>query len=206
MLMFFTRPALNKDLKEMYQICHAMANTSLPRGEQFEDANVLGDLYIGPYFTFEPSFSYIVEDHQGLCGYIVGTLHSAAFYRRLTEDWLPQVRNRYPDPAGEPEDWSPTQTLYHGIHHPEFHLPDLLADYPSHWHVALLPRAQKKGLGSRLMSFFMERLKEAGSEGVHLSLNPDNTRAQKVFEKLGFKLVETVQSDLWITRYLGRTL
>ena len=66
-------------------------------------------------------------------------------------------------------------------------MPDFLNDYPSHLHIDLLPVAQKKGFGKKMMTTFLNRLKEKGSSGIHLGVGAGNANAIAFYENVGFE-------------------
>jgi ribosomal protein S18 acetylase RimI-like enzyme len=158
-------------------------------GEPFyrDDPDALGRIFVGPYLAFEPDLSLILEDAGGVCGYALGALDSRAFYERYEREWRPGLAARFPAPQGDSRAWTRVQHLYHLYHHPDYFCPEPYADYPSHAHIDLLPRAQGQGLGRRMMTRLFEALAERGSPGVHLGLSPHNTGAAAFYRKLGFE-------------------
>ena len=40
----------------------------------------------------------MLEDPQGVCGYVLAALDSKLFYQRFKNDWLPKVLSLYPLP------------------------------------------------------------------------------------------------------------
>lgn len=58
------------------------------------------------------------------------------------------------------------------------------------------PEFQEKGYGSRILQLFLHKLFQIGYEKVILDTNLDNTRAQHVYEKLGFRKT-AVKLDSW---------
>jgi ribosomal protein S18 acetylase RimI-like enzyme len=63
---------------------------------------------------------------------------------------------------------------------------EVTAAYPSHLHVDLLPRLQGQGWGRRLVDTLVERLRAAGSTGLHLGVATANTGAQAFYRAVGF--------------------
>jgi hypothetical protein len=45
----------------------------------------------------------------------------------------------------------PDPKIYHDYHHPDVYCPEPYELYPSHLHIDLLPRAQGRGWGRRMM-------------------------------------------------------
>ena len=64
------------------------------------------------------------------------------------------------------------------------------------------PDFQEKGLGRIILSLFIQGLFDLGYEKIVLDTNLKNTRAQHVYEKLGFRKLR-VNKDAW-TDQLGK--
>ena len=113
-------------------------------GEPFyrEDPDALGRIFVGPYLTFEPDLSLILEDDQGICGYAFGAFDSRAFFARYEAEWRPDLCARFPDPQGNPRQWTRVQEVYSWYHHPDYFCPEPYFAYPSHLHIDLLERAR----------------------------------------------------------------
>jgi ribosomal protein S18 acetylase RimI-like enzyme len=185
---FTIRPARPGDEAGAYYVCLRTGNHGQD-GEPFfrEDPDALGRIFVGPYLALEPDLSLILEDRDGICGYALAALDSRTFYQRYEREWRPTLTARFPEPQGDPRQWTRVQEAYHLYHHPDYFLPEPYADYPSHSHIDLLPRAQGQGLGRRMMTRMFESLAERGSPGVHLGVAPSNTGAQTFYRKMGFK-------------------
>lgn len=152
-----------------------------------DDPDALGRIFVGPYLSFEPDLSLVLEDAEGLCGYTLGALDSRAFYDRYEREWRPQLCARHPEPEGDPGRWTPAERVHYTYHHPDYYCPEPYARYPSHLHIDLLPRAQGRGWGRRMMAGLMDRLRERGSPGVHLGVSALNARARRFYQQLGFE-------------------
>jgi ribosomal protein S18 acetylase RimI-like enzyme len=200
---FRIRPAQPGDEAAAYRVC-------LLTGDAGKDAtaihpdepDLLGHVYVGAYLKLEPELAFLLEDDEGVCGYVLGALDSREFYRRYEAEWLPPLQARIPAPGGEAANWSPTDQLRHLIHAPDLFCPEPYAEFPAHLHIDLLPRAQGQGMGRRMMDTLLARLTELGSPGVHLGMHATNTRAQAFYTKLGFHELVRVGESL----YLGRRL
>lgn len=170
------------------------------------DPDALGRLFVGPYLAFEPRLSLILEDDDGLCGYALAALDSHAFYRRYDETWRPELCARYPDPQGDPANWTRVEEVYGWYHHPDYFCPEPYDEYPSHLHIDLLPRAQGHGFGRQMMEQLMDRLRQQGSPGVHLGMWARNARAYAFYQRLGFHELTRVGSAETGSIYMGRRL
>lgn len=203
------RPCRPEDAAALYRICLLTGDSGEDASALYRDPELLGHLYVGPYAALEPEHAFVLEDARGVSGYVVGALDTVAFNARVRHAWLPPLQARYPDPAGEPDGWSPDDRLMHLLHDPDEAFPlrtaPELDGYPSHLHIDLLPRAQGRGLGQRLMETLLAALRTGGSPGVHLGVGRDNHRATGFYRHLGFTcLTETHgRRVLWMGKRLG---
>ena len=177
-------------------------------GEPFylEDPDALGRIYVGPYLAFEPQSSLILEDEDGICGYALGAFDSRAFYARYDSEWRPDLCRRFPAPAGNPQVWTRVQQAHHTYHHPDYFCPEPYDAYPSHLHIDLLPRAQGRGYGRRMLERIMDTLRQRGSPGAHLGVSTRNLPAQAFYRRLGFQELTRVGSAEDGCIYMGTTL
>lgn len=175
-------------------------------GEQFyrDDPDALGRIFVGPYLAFEPELSLVLEDAEGICGYAFGALDSKKFYDRYEREWRPKLCREFPAPTGDPATWTRAQMVHSWYHAPDYFCPEPCADYPSHLHIDLLPRAQGKGWGRRMLDEVMARLRLRGSPGAHLGVSEVNTPALGFYERLGFTELVRVGSGKDRVIYMGK--
>ncbi|RME92107.1 MAG: GNAT family N-acetyltransferase [Verrucomicrobia bacterium] len=204
---FRLRRARPGDRDACYRVCLLTGDAGRDASALFpDDPDALGNLFVGPYLALEPELAFVLEDDEGVCGYVLGALDTPTFYRRMEEEWLPPLRARHPRPVGPREQWTEAQKIYHEFHEPDFHFPPAFAPYPSHLHIDLLPRAQGRGWGRRMMEHLMRELAARGSPGVHLGLSARNDRAWRFYRKLGFEELERITTDDGGVIYMGRRL
>ncbi len=177
-------------------------------GEPFyrEDPEALGRIFVGPYVAFEPELSLILEDPQGICGYALAALDSRGFYARYEAEWRPGLCAKFPAPSGEPGQWTRVQEVYDCYHHPDYFCPEPYEAYPSHLHIDLLPRAQGRGYGRRMLEDLMDRLQRRRSPGVHLGVSMLNEVAFGFYARLGFRELVRVGSGKNGCIYMGKSL
>ncbi len=175
------------DEQAAYHVCMKTGNFG-DDGEPFfgSDPDALGRIYVGPYLRFEPQLALILEDEHGVAGYTLAARDSRSFYQWYDREWRPRLCEEFSDPSGPPECWSRVQQVHHLYHHPDFFCPEPYADYPSHLHIDLLPRAQGQGYGRRMIEAMLVRLASQGSPGLHLGMSAINDRAHTFYRKLGF--------------------
>lgn len=187
---FIIRPYQPKDFDAVYEVCLKTADAGQDGTHLFKDPKAVGHLYAGPYVTLEPSLAFVLEDDLGVCGYVLGALDTKVFRERFVKEWLPPLQQRYPDPQGDETIWTPDEQIYHELHQPWLEIYKALEPYPSHLHIDLLPRAQGRGNGTRMMKTLLEALVKKSSPAVHLGTNPKNERAFIFYKKIGFHVIE----------------
>jgi ribosomal protein S18 acetylase RimI-like enzyme len=204
---FIIRLARPDDQVGAYHVCLKTGDFGKD-GEPFyrDDPDALGRIFVGPYLVFEPEYSLILEDKEGICGYAFGSLDSKKFYDRYEKEWRPKLCGQFPMPQGDPSKWTRAQTVYSWYHNPDYTMPEPYEEYPSHLHIDLLERAQGRGYGRRMMEMVMDRLRQRGSPGAHLGVSMMNMPAFGFYQKLGFRELLRVGEGKDGCIYMGKRL
>ena len=168
-----------------YEICVRTGAAGGDATHLLRDPALLGHVYAGPYLELAPELAFVVEDDDGVAGYILGAADTAEFQDRLEREWWPGLRRRYPEFRTD-GDAALDDLLIALMHSPARAPAGLVAAYPSHLHIDLLPRLQGQGWGGRLIDTLVERLRATGSHGVHLGVATANTNAQGFYRAVGF--------------------
>jgi ribosomal protein S18 acetylase RimI-like enzyme len=176
------RPA---DHDAVYYVCVHTGAAGEDATPLLRDPALLGHVYAGPYLELAPDLAFVVEDDDGVAGYILGAADTAEFEDRLERDWWPELRRRYPTLQTH-GDAALDDLLIALMHSPARAPADLVAAYPSHLHIDLLPRLQGQGWGRRLIDTLVERLRATGSHGLHLGVAAANANAQAFYRAVGF--------------------
>ncbi|MFM7751086.1 MAG: GNAT family N-acetyltransferase [Opitutaceae bacterium] len=199
---FTLRHATADDRAACYVVCLGTGDSGRDATHLHADPDALGHVYVGAYLSFEPEFALVIEDAAGVCGYALAAFDTKAFHRRYVDEWLPPLRARHPAPSGPASAWSRDEQLWNLYHHPELFVPEPYANYPSHLHIDLLPRAQGRGLGRAMMTELLGLLATRGSPGVHLAMAHDNHRAAAFYAELGFTEIARNPDTLFLARRL----
>lgn len=204
---FRLRPPQPADLPGAYHVCLKTGDYGKD-GEPFyrDDPEALGRVFVGPYLVFEPDLARILEDDQGICGYVLAAMDSRSFYARYESEWRPELCRRFPAPSGDPSGWTRVQHIHQVYHQPDYFCPEPYEQYPSHLHIDLLPRAQGRGLGRAMMGLMLDLLRQRGSPGAHLGVSLPNVAAQAFYRKLGFRPLIQVGEGEAGCLYLGYRL
>lgn len=180
------RPYRPADLEDLYRICLLTGDSGQDASAIYQDPRLVGHLYAAPYGVLCPDMAFVVEDDEGVGGYILGALDTRDFEARLDADWFPKLRPHYADPIGTPpEHWSADQRGAYLIHRPFHASRRVVSPFPSHLHIDLLPRLQGQGLGKRLIDLWLKTAAERGSHGVHLGVSRANERAIRFYLAYG---------------------
>jgi ribosomal protein S18 acetylase RimI-like enzyme len=181
------RAAEPTDIDAIYTIALRTGASGQDATHLYTDGRLVGHIWAAPYVLLEPGSGFVVEDEDGVGGYIVGTIDTRAFDARLEAQWWPTLRPLYADPWPKPaSQWSADETAGYLIHRP-LRTPDSIVEpYPSHLHINLLPRLQGKGVGAVLITRWLDHMRSLGSRGAHFAVSPANARALAFYRAYGF--------------------
>ncbi|MBC8243152.1 MAG: GNAT family N-acetyltransferase [Verrucomicrobia bacterium] len=204
---FRIRKATPADKSAAYWVCLKTGDHGADGEALFaDDPDALGRIYVGPYLEYEPELALVLEDDEGVCGYCLGAMDSRQLYERYDRDWRPGLARDFPAPSGDSARWTPVEQAHHLYHHPDYFCPEPYDLYPSQLHIDLLPRAQGRGLGRRLVEEVVLLIEANGSPGVHLGMSARNERAHGFYLKLGFEELARDGSGENEAIYLGKRL
>ena len=184
------RPVRPADLDAVYEVALKTGANGADATALHGDPKLIGHIFAAPYARLEPESALVVEDGEGVGGYIVGTADTQAFEARLEAEWWPALRARYAAPVTPPESWNADELRCWSIHHPGRTPARIAGPYPAHLHINLLPRLQGRGLGRRLMDRWLERMRARGAAGAHLGVGTANTRGIAFYRACGFRELE----------------
>jgi ribosomal protein S18 acetylase RimI-like enzyme len=199
------RPYRPDDLEGLYKVCLKTGDSGQDATDLYRDKHLLGAIYAAPYGRHAPDLAFVVEENGQVAGYIVGTADTRAFEALLENRWWPMLRAAHADPQGVP--WSertPDQHLERLFHKPNTAPDAVVAAYPAHLHINLLPHLQGQGLGQRLIDTLSDALRGAGARGLHLGVSEANTRAQRFYDIYGFMRFpdQPTPGTVWMVRDL----
>lgn len=184
------------DLEALYEICLVTGDSGSDASPLHRDRKVIGHLYSGPYGVLEPGNVFVAEDEDGVAGYIVGTFDTDAFGEKLDLDWWPALRQHY---AGiPPAELTDTDRMrIAAITSPHANPADIVARYPAHIHMNLLPRLRGKRVGSGLLHLWIDQARVAGVSGIHLGANATNSGGIAFWTRSGFAPLQVIGRTAW---------
>jgi len=186
----FIRGYRPEDRADVARICLLTALGGSDASGVYSDDSLMPEVFALPYVTYAPDLAFVVDDGAGRAvGYIIGVADTSDFIAWWKREWTPGFASRHPSPGAAT------------AHAPKFTEADLLkagadpermrnaelGEYPAHLHIDLLPELQGKGFGRRLIDTLRAALAERGVPGVHLSMDPKNTKARAFYDRLGFR-------------------
>jgi len=163
----------------------------------FDDQRLWFMIFIYYYVRYEPEHCFVAVDTatDDLIGFICGTPDTHTQAQRFKRKVIPRIITRtffytswrYPrtfrnclkmvsmlkfqDPAAEAQ---------------------IVAQYPGHLHINLLPDYHRLGLGSQLITTFEDHLRALGVPGLHLETTKHNHKAVPFYKKHGYSIVREV--------------
>jgi ribosomal protein S18 acetylase RimI-like enzyme len=185
----FVRGYLPGDHDALYDICVRTGDAGSDATGMFAHADLIPDIWAGPYIELEPELAFVLDDGGTAVGYVIGTADTAAFVRSYRQRWIPHLAGAYAEPSDPPADSE--EALISFAFQPERMLNTDLDPYPAHLHINILPPYQGSGYGRRLIERFFESAARAGAEGVHVVVARTNTRAHGFYQRVGFQVLET---------------
>jgi ribosomal protein S18 acetylase RimI-like enzyme len=195
------RPYRPGDHAAVYDICIRTGHVGQDATAVYADPVILPEIFAGPYLTLEPELAFVVaDDDDRAVGYILGTADTGRFAERFATEWLPTVADRYP-PLDRPPA-SPDEIMREILHHPERMVIPMLAAYPAHLHIDVLPDHQRSGWGRQLVLCLVDALRAAGVPAVHLGTATANHASRAFYDRVGFHQLDVPGAD-GVT-YLGR--
>lgn len=193
------RHAVPADLPACREVCLGTGDSGADGRALFTLMDIVSDVFVAPYFEFCLEYAWVLENDEGaVCGYVLGCADTNAYEQNLRETWWPQMREKYAGVLGATDrDKSYLDFIAHPVPAPA----SVVAHYPAHGHIDLLPEAQGAGWGKQMMHLMMNALRDAGARGMYLDVSVDNLRAQKFYSRLGFVEIQRTDESC----YLGLT-
>lgn len=199
------------DEEAILQICLKTGDAGDDATNKYRIGSLVGEKYILPYHRLEPNLCLVlIDEDEGedkgkgkgtgrVVGYAAAALDTTAFEKILEEKYHPIMRNKYPLSL-----LSPTNTqkllpndieIIRSFHQPSTTPTSLTRRYPSHLHIDILHPYHRRGLGHALIDQLLLLLKQNGSPAVHLGMSTRNNRARLFYDRVGFHLIYSDQTD-----------
>jgi GNAT superfamily N-acetyltransferase len=183
------RPVESGDLDALYDVCRRTGDAGEDATSRFADPRLLGEVYVGPYLVMPSGIGYTATEEGVPSGYVLAAVDTRRFEAECEAEWWPPLRERYPQPVGDDPSTDDAEVIAL-IHDPESPPDTVVARYPAHLHIDLLPVLQGRGVGRQMMGRLLDELRARGVPGVHLGVDARNKRAVGFYEHLGFDRID----------------
>ena len=140
------RRAALHDLPGVYRVCIRTGDAGADATSLYQDPDLLGHVFVGPYVVGEPDRALVVVDGEGVAGYCLAAADTRAFAAWAERDWWPALRLAFPR---RPASTAPDAQVVELFHDPPTAPADIVDDYPAHLHIDLLDRVRAGGWGRR---------------------------------------------------------
>ncbi|NWH20713.1 OGA GlcNAcase, partial [Grus americana] len=148
-------------------------------------APALAGRLLGSFLSLSPEYTFVLEDEGGPCGYAAGALCAEGFLRQRDSNWLPAVRQKYPQDlsAGGPALGQEALLFFHA-ELPAVPLP-VLRRFPSLVQLGTAPRVLDVGASRSLAICLLSALRANGSRGVFCQVSATDRQQLSFYGKLG---------------------
>jgi ribosomal protein S18 acetylase RimI-like enzyme len=186
------------DREFIYRIAADTAFFGEPVEAFLEDRRLFCDVLYRYYTDFEPEHLWVACADAQVVGFLAGCLHTKARNRVWVSRLLPRMvwrisRGKY---HFGPRTRAYTLGLAWDVVSGKLPRADLRA-FPAHLHVNIAPEWRGRGLGKSLLVTYLDFLRHSALPGVHLETTSRNVAACRLYESLGFQLLDERLSSLW---------
>jgi GNAT superfamily N-acetyltransferase len=167
-------------------------------------------IWIEPYETILPEWTYVAESGVSIVGYLTGCPDSQVFYRRklwrVTVPLLMAIAaGRYRRTPGVREFVKRALGLQKSAERrftPALRR-TIKGVYPAHLHMNIAAGYRHRGIGRLLIESYFADLRRRGVSGVHLFCGADPV---DFYRRLGFQTLESTELNGFVTFALGARL
>ena len=181
------------DLSSLYRICLLTGYNGNDATPFLKDTDLVGHLFAAPYAFFEPDLCFILVKNSIPSGYILGTRDSMRFYEQCEKNWFPKLRERYPLPIKKNDS---LESIFLQYLHQNHNVFEWSKSYPAHLHIDILPNAQGKGYGRKLIEIFFTELQSQNIQGVHLIVSKSNQNAIGFYQQIGLQKLQELDESI----------
>ena len=197
------RPFQPQDRESVLRIGGDTAFFGAPIEAYMEDRYVFLDSFYAYYTDLEPEHAWVACAGDGaVIGFLTGCVDGRAHGRKFRRIILPRVignllRGKY---RFGKRTYAYIFGLVIGFFRGEVTHADHEA-YPAHLHINVDSAWRGRGLGQRLMEAYLQQLRGLGVPGVYLETTSLNEAACRLYEKMGFRLLDKRPDRFWAKRF-----
>jgi ribosomal protein S18 acetylase RimI-like enzyme len=201
---YMVRPYQPEDRESVFRIGADTAFFGDPIEAYMEDRNVFLDAFYAYYTDLEPEHAWVACADQAVVGFLTGCTDSRLHGRKYRRFILPGLignilRGKY---RFGKRSLGYLTGMLGGVLRGELIHTDLDI-YPAHLHINVDAGRRGNRLGQRLMEAYLQQLRDLEVKGVHLNTTSLNEAACRLYEKMGFRLLEARPDRFW-AKWFGR--
>jgi ribosomal protein S18 acetylase RimI-like enzyme len=192
------RSYLPTDRKAVFRIGGDTAFFGAPIEAYMEDRTAFLDAFYAYYTDLEPEHTWVASADGVVVGFLTGCVDTRVHDRKIRRVIIPRVagnllRGKYHFGKRSIHYF---RGLLGGLFHKEFtHVQ--LEIYPAHLHINVEAAWRGHKLGQRLMDAYLGQLRELRVPGVFLDTTSLNEAACRLYEKMGFRLLDSRPNRFW---------
>lgn len=187
--MLTVRPYTPQDEAAVYEICRRTCDDGMDGTEIFPNhPELIGDKLVRTFISLSPQYCFVVEDDQGICGYVLGALDSKEFKKAAEMNLFPVLREKYPK-SEKTEGLTPAEEIICSFHndtpsHPE----SLTTRHPSIIRMDMLTErvSVDDSAVRRSLASAVSALKVNGSHGMFTEINIGDHNTIEMYTKHAF--------------------
>lgn len=192
------RPYQPGDRQAVFRIGGDTAFFGAPIEAYMEDRNAFLDTFYAYYTDLEPEHTWVACADKEVVGFLTGCIDTRVYSRKLRRVIIPRVisnllRGKYRFGklslhyfSGLAGGWLRGENTNVDIN-----------TYPAHLHINVDSGWRGYKLGQRLMEAYLGQLRQLGIPGVHLDTTSLNKIACRLYEKMGFRLLDARLDRYW---------
>lgn len=163
-----------------------------------DDRSLFCDIFYRYYIDIENQHSWVSIVDREVTGFLMSSIDTTAQQRVWAAKILPStigraLRGRYR--LGK-KTWRYAAAMLRAAFHQEYARCSP-QEYPAHLHINIDKKGRGYGIGRQLMETCLQHLRREGITGVHLHTTSLNQAACRLYESLGFELLDSRETSLW---------
>ena len=186
------------DRQAVFRLAADTAFFGEPLEIYLDDRQLFCDIFYRYYTDLEPEHGWVACADDQVVGYLMGCVNTSVQRRLWLNKILPGtalgiLRGKY---TIRERTWRYVWRLAEGaLRGASLHVDTV--QYPAHLHLNIHTAWRRRGLGQRLTEAFLRQLRQLEVPGVHLNTTSLNMAAGRLYEKMGFQVVDQQPSQQW---------
>ncbi len=178
-----------EDREVLRKICYETGLMGEPIDPYFGCMELFADYWMNYYTDYEPESAFVAEMNGKIVGYLVGCKDTSIQQEVLKREIMPRIRRKLFTLKYRITKrlcnylWRYLRSMWRG----EF-ADENIGPFPAHLHMNLSDGCRGEGIGSKLVSAYLDYLRENNVKGLHLDTSSANKMAVPFYRKWGFHL------------------